>query len=381
MTKVAIIGVGLHKFGRTPEKSGLDQGAAAARAALNDANIDWRQVNVAFGGSMDAGDADALVNRLGLTGVQFTNVWNGCATGASALVSAVNAIQAGEADIAMAAGFDKHPRGAFNADPESLGLPSWYGKTGMMLTPQFFALKIQRYMHEFGLSQELLVKVAEKAFRNGALNPLAWRQSAMTRDEIAHSPLICDPLRKYMFCSPAEGGGAIILASEKAAARLGVKPIWVSASVVRSRSYGSFEVYAPGLAAKQAPSATVTAAKAAFEKAGIGPEDVNVAQLQDTDAGAEIIHLAENGFCRDGEQEHLIRDGATEIGGRLPVNTDGGLLANGEPIGASALRQIHELCLQLRGRAGKRQSPGAPRVGYAHVYGAPGVSGVTILNA
>ncbi|MCA8888142.1 MAG: thiolase family protein [Parvularculaceae bacterium] len=380
MTKVAIIGVGLHKFGRTPEKSGLDQGAAAARAALNDANIDWRQVNVAFGGSMDAGDADALVNRLGLTGVQFTNVWNGCATGGSALVGAVNAIQAGEADIAMAAGFDKHPRGAFNADPESLGLPSWYGRTGMMLTPQFFALKIQRYMHEFGLSQDLLVKVAEKAFRNGALNPLAWRQSAMTHDEIANSPLICDPLRKYMFCSPAEGGGAIILASEKAAARLGVRPIWVSASVVRSRSYGSFEVYAPGLAAKQAPSATVTASNAAFEKAGIGPEDVNIAQLQDTDAGAEIMHLAENGFCRDGEQEHLIRDGATEIDGRLPVNTDGGLLANGEPIGASALRQIYELCLQLRGRAGKRQAPGAPRVGYAHAYGAPGVSGVTILS-
>ena len=113
---------------------------------------------------------------------------------------------------------------------------------------------------------------------------------------------------------------------------------------------------------------------------GIGPEDVDVAQLQDTDAGSEIIHMAENGLCKDGEQERLIAEGATEIGGRLPVNTDGGLLGNGEPIGASGLRQIHEIVLQLRGRAGDRQVPGRPRVGYTHLYGAPGTGAVTVLT-
>ena len=116
------------------------------------------------------------------------------------------------------------------------------------------------------------------------------------------------------------------------------------------------------------------------EAAGIGPEDVDVVQLQDTDSGAEIIHMAENGFCQDGEQERMLADGDTKIGGRLPVNTDGGLIANGEPIGASGLRQIHELVVQLRGRAGERQIPGNPKVGYSQLYGAPGTAGVSIIS-
>jgi len=124
----------------------------------------------------------------------------------------------------------------------------------------------------------------------------------------------------------------------------------------------------------------VHASRAAYEMAGIGPEDVDVVQLQDTDAGAEVIHMAENGFCADGEQEELIATGATEISGALPVNTDGGLIANGEPIGASGLRQVHELVLQLRGAAGDRQVPGKPLVGYAQLYGAPGTAGVSIVS-
>jgi acetyl-CoA acetyltransferase len=131
---------------------------------------------------------------------------------------------------------------------------------------------------------------------------------------------------------------------------------------------------------EETPGPTVDASRAAYEAAGIGPEDVDVLQLQDTDAGAEVIHLAENGFCADGEQEALVADGMLEIDGRLPVNTDGGLIANGEPIGASGLRQVHELVLQLRGQAGDRQVPGDPRVGYAQLYGAPGTAGVSILT-
>ena len=131
---------------------------------------------------------------------------------------------------------------------------------------------------------------------------------------------------------------------------------------------------------EQVPAPTADVSVAAYEKAGLGPEDVDVAQLQDTDAGAEVIHMAENGFCADGEQEQLLADGATEIDGPLPINTDGGLIANGEPIGASGLRQVHELVLQLRGRAGDRQVPGEPKVGYAQLYGAPGTAGVTIVS-
>jgi acetyl-CoA acetyltransferase len=159
------------------------------------------------------------------------------------------------------------------------------------------------------------------------------------------------------------------------------RPIYLRASAVRTRKLGAFEVHSPWLPIEGAPGPTAEASRAAFATAGIGPEDVDVIQLQDTDAGAEVIHLAENGFCKDGEQEALVADGALEIGGRLPVNTDGGLIANGEPIGASGLRQVHEIVMQLRGQAGERQVPGGPKVGFTQLYGAPGVAGVSILSS
>ena len=154
----------------------------------------------------------------------------------------------------------------------------------------------------------------------------------------------------------------------------------MSAVEVRTRRYGAYEVNTTYAPVEEDVSPTVYAAKAAFEKAGVAPQDVDVIQLQDTDAGAEVIHMAEAGFCADGEQEKLLADGATEIAGAMPVNTDGGLIANGEPIGASGLRQVHELVRQLRGEAGDRQVPGAPKVGFAQVYGAPGTAAATILT-
>jgi acetyl-CoA acetyltransferase len=191
--------------------------------------------------------------------------------------------------------------------------------------------------------------------------------------------MVNDPLTKFMFCSPAEGAVALVLASEKKARELGAKAIKLKTATVRTRPPGSFEVFSPGLDIERGPSPTVIASRAAFEAAGIGPEDVDVAQLQDTESGAEIMHMAENGFCADGEQEQWLAEGWTKIGGRLPVNTDGGCLACGEPIGASGLRQVYENVVQLRGEAGARQVEGA-KVGYSHVYGAPGLSAVTILE-
>jgi acetyl-CoA C-acetyltransferase len=377
---VAIVGIGLHKFGRTEHMSGLQQGAAAVRAALADAGAQWQDMQFGYGGSQDAGNADSLVNELGLTGLQFTNIWNGCATGGSALHAAYTAIKSGAYDIGVVVGFDKHAHGAFNPQPRDWGLDDWYGETGLMLTTQYFAMKIQRYMHDYGISEDALIRVAEKAFHNGALNPLAWRNRALSYEEIAGSPMVSEPLRKYMFCSPAEGGAALVVCNATIARRYTSTPIYLQAAAVRTRFYGSFEVFSPAQAMQVAESPTVTAARAAYELAGIGPEDIDVAQLQDTESGAEIIHMAENGFCAHGEQEALLRAGATRIDGRLPVNTDGGCLANGEPVGASGLRQVYEICLQLRGDAGAHQVPNQPKVGYTHVYGAPGVSGVNILS-
>lgn len=377
---VAIIGIGLHPFGRSPAMTGQQQGAAAVRAALQDAGLEWKDMQFAYGGSQDGGNADALVNELGLTGLQFTNIWNGCATGGSSLHAAYTAIKSGEYDLGVVVGFDKHPRGAFNAKPKDWGLDDWYGETGMMMTTQFFAMKIQRYMHDHGISEDALVRVSQKAFEYGSLTPTAWRQTALSYEEIAESMMVSDPLRKYMFCSPAEGGAALILCNPEKARQYTNKPLFLKAAAVRTRHYGSFEVFAPSQAMNVADAPTVTASKAAFELAGIGPEDVDVLQLQDTDAGTEIIHMAENGFCEHGEQEKLLREGATALGGRLPVNTDGGCLANGEPVGASGLRQVHEICVQLRGEGGARQVGNDPKVGYTHVYGAPGLSGVNIIT-
>jgi len=249
-----------------------------------------------------------------------------------------------------------------------------------MITTQFFAAKIMRYMHLHGISPETLGRVAEKAFRNAVHAPHAWRREPVDLETIMTAPLVSDPYTKYMFCSPAEGGVALILASEKKARELGKPLIRLKAAAMRTRPPGSFEVFAPSIDIERGGSATNIAAHDAFALAGIGPEDIAVAQLQDTEAGAEIMHMAENGFCKDGEQEQWIAEGRTEIGGTLPVNTDGGCLACGEPIGASGLRQVYENVVQLRGQGGRRQVPGDPKTAYTHVYGAPGVSAVTILE-
>jgi acetyl-CoA C-acetyltransferase len=377
---VAIVGIGIHPFGRTPARSGLQQGAYAARLALQDAGIEWRDIQFAFGGSASAGSADALVNELGLTGIPFINVANGCATGGSSLISAFNAIKSGEYDIGMVSGFDKHERGAFSADPKELGIGEWYGEVGMMMTTQFFAMKIQKYMHDYNISIDTLARVSEKAFINGSKNPNAWRREPIGVEEIANSMMVNNPLTKFMFCSPSEGGVSLILCRADQATKYTDTPVYLKAATMKSRRFGSFEVFAPSQALQQVDGPTVDASKAAFEMAGAGPKDMDVMQLQDTEVGAEIMHMAENGFCEHGEQEALIKAGATHIDGTMPVNTDGGCLANGEPIGASGLRQVYENVLQLRGQGGEHQVPNDPKLAYTHVYGAPGISAVTILQ-
>jgi acetyl-CoA acetyltransferase len=371
-TGVAIVGVGMHAFGRhDPGLSGLTMGARAARLALADAG----------GGSNVSGKPDTLVSQLGLTGVPFVNVRNGCATGGVALATAANAIRAGETDLALVVGFDKHQRGAFAASAADYGVGDWYAQTGMMVTTQFFAMKDRRYLHEHGLSERLLGEVAAKAFLCGELNPDAWRRKPLSVDEILNARMINAPLTQYMLCSPAEGATALVLASADRAADLCDRPVALAAVAKRTRRFGSFEVFSSWLSPEHGVSPSVDAAAAVFERADVAPSDVQVAQVQDTDSGAELYHMAETGLCEHGAQQALIDANETAPTGRLPINTDGGCLANGEPIGASGLRQVREVVLQLQGRAGERQVAGAPSVGFTHVYGAPGISACTVLTS
>jgi acetyl-CoA C-acetyltransferase len=380
VNEIAIVGAGVHPFGRHEGVSALEMGAHAVRAALADAGIAWSDVQFAFGGSEDGGNADTMVTELGPTGLPFTNVKNGCATGGTALVAAVRALQSGAHEVGVVVGFDKHPRGAFENDPADWSLPAWYGEHGLMVTTQFFGAKLQRYMHEHGIPRETLAEVAVKAFENGSLTPHAWRRTPLSAEEILASPTLAHPLTQYMLCSPGEGAAALVVATTDFADRLGGRPILLRSVAFRTRRAGSFEVFSPSLELELPPSPTVDAAREAFEVAGVEPSDVDVVQVQDTESGAELIHLAECGLCAHGEQVQLYATGATRIGGRLPVNTDGGCLANGEPVGASGLRQVYEAVTQLRGEAGARQVPGDPKVAFTQVYGAPGVSACTVLS-
>jgi acetyl-CoA C-acetyltransferase len=377
---IYIIGVGLHKFGRTPDKTGLEQAKSAVNNALKDSKLKWQDLDFAVGGSQDAGNADSLINKMGATGLPFINVFNGCATGGSAMITGMNSILAGQGSLGLIVGFDKHDPGAFRVDLEKWDLPQWYGDMGFALTTQFFATKINRYMHDHNISESSLVRVAMKAFKNGNLNENAWRTKILSYDDIKNSIMINYPLTKYMFCSPSEGAAALIICNEEVANRYPTnQKIKIKACSFKSRREGTLEVFQPSYQSHMVNTVTKDAALDAFNKANISPEEIDIAQIQDTESGAEIMHMAELGLCKDGEQEQLLANNETHITGKLPINTDGGCLANGEPVGASGLRQIIENVIQLRGQAGKRQTKN-PRLALSQVYGAPGISCVSILE-
>ena len=300
--------------------------------------MDWKDIQFGFGGSYEVSNPDAVTRLVGLTG---HHVHQRASTPAPPRRRPSSRPPTpsgcGKYDIGIAIGLDKHPRGAFTDDPAKLALPQWYAENGQFVTTKFFGMKANHYIHKHGISQETLAKVAAKNFRNGAQNPNAFRRKPISEDEILNSTVLNYPLTQYMFCAPDEGAAAVIMCRGDIAHRFTDKPVYVRASEIRTRTFGAYEVHATSAPLDEDPSPTVYAAKAAYEAAGIGPEDVDIAQLQDTDAGAEVIHMAETGLCADGEQEKLLADGATEIDGTMPVNTDGGLIANGEPIGASGL--------------------------------------------
>lgn len=235
---VAIIGVGLHPFGRYPGKSALEMGEDAVIEALGDAGLQWADIQSFFAGSMEVTNPEAIVGLLGLTGIPGRAVLNGCATAATSVAMAANAIRLGEADVTVAIGLDKHPRGAFAADPSVSGLPDWYGQAGLFLTTHFFGMKINRYMHDFGITPMTLARTAAKALRNGEANPNAWRRKPMSAEEILPSTYVNYPLTQYMYCGPDEGAAAAILCRADIAHRYADTPIYLRASTLFSRREG-----------------------------------------------------------------------------------------------------------------------------------------------
>lgn len=378
--EIVIIGCGMHKFGRFPEKSYLEIGREAIKMALQDAGVHWKDIEIAYCSTMylPATSGARIMRPLGATGIPICDVEAACASGGVAIRQAVSALRSGEYDIALVLGVEKMPRGFM--DPLML-YEKWQVEMGMSTNPSYWAMRARRHMYEYGTTELQIAKVAYKNHKNSVNNPYAMYQKEFTLEEILNSPLVCDPIRLYEICAPNEGAAAIILCTKEKSKRFTQKPITVAACAHTITLYsGDFRVPLSYMSAKITnPGPTERTAKKAYEEAGIGPEDIDLFEVQDTDAFCEIEIYEGLGLCAQGEGGRLIDEGVTEMGGRYPVNVSGGLISKGEPVGASHLGQVVEIVWQLRGEAGKRQVKDA-KVGLAHVLGAGGNCAVTILK-
>lgn len=379
MSDVYIVGVGIHPFGRF-DKSYEQIGSEAASQALRDAGVSWPDIQSAYLSRMylPATSGARILRRLGGTDISIVDVEAACASGGAALRQAVLAIRSGETDLVMVLGVEKMPRGFM--DP-SMIYSRWQIEMGMSLNPSYWSMRAQRHMYDHGTTDLQIAQVAYKNHRNSVHNPNAMYRQEFSIEEILHSPPVCDPIRRLEICAPNDGAAAVIVASGNRARRIGRNPIKIAAcSHTIARYSADFRCPADSMSATaNNPGPTQVTAQQAYERAGLGVEDIDCYEVQDTDAFCEIEIYEELGLCALGEGGKLISEGRTEIGGDLPVNMSGGLISKGEPVGASHLGQVVELVCQLRGQSGPRQVADA-NVGLAHVLGAGGNCAVTILQ-
>lgn len=374
---IEIAGVGMHPFGRFGETSVVELGIAAVRSALADAGVGRGGFQAAYCGTVYSGVAAGhkVLTALGMTGMPIVNVEAGCASGGAALGLGVEAIRSGRCDCVLVFGMEKMPKGIIR----SSFFEPWREAAGLAVTPAYFALRAQRLMRDSGVTHEHLGYVSVKNHRNGVHNPNAMFRKEFTLDAVLASPVVCAPLTLYMLCSPNEGAAAIVL---RRARGEGAGRVIVRAAALCSHLPGSvLGEHTPmcGVADEGLPSPTELAARAAYEEAGVGPDDLDVVELQDTDSARELLSCEELGLCDKGGAGRLIDERRTDMGGALPVNPSGGLLSKGEPLGASALGQIVELYWQLRGEAGSRQVAKA-KVALGHTVGRGANASVVILS-
>lgn len=380
MKEVAIIGVGIHKFGRFDKKTYLELGQEAAQMALKDAGLEWKDIQMAYLSKMylPATSGARILKPLGATGIPICDIEAACASGGIALSQAILGIQAGAFDLVMVLGTEKMPRGFM--DP-SMIFEKWQIQMGMDINPGYWAMRAQRHMHEYGTTDMHIAKVAYKNHKNSVHNPHAMYQKEFSMEQILNSPLVCDPIRLLEICAANEGAAAVILCVKEIAAKYTTKPITIAACVPTNAYYSAdFRCPLDSLSAKaNNPSPTEVAGKKAYAQSGIGPKEIDCFEVQDTDAFCELEIYEQLGLCPIGEAGRLIDEGVTQIDGKFPVNMSGGLISKGEPIGASHLGQVFEIVMQLRGLAGNRQVTGT-KVGLAHVIGAGNNCAVTIMK-
>jgi acetyl-CoA acetyltransferase len=373
--EVAIAGIGLIPWQRYNDREVHDFSSEAVLRALEDSEMDWSDIQEAFCGSVYQGTCSGhqVLKEIGLTGIPIINVENACSSGTVAFLLAYQAVAAEIYDIVLAVGFEKMPRGPI----PSTAFRQYELESGFNLQPANYANRTVFYMEETGLTPEDMARVTVKNRLNGALNPFAYFQKPVTIEEVMHSRMIASPLRLLHCCPITDGAAAVILCSPDKL-KNPKRRVSVAAAVLATGVFGGDDA-SPSL--KYPPELDIVelSAQQAFEMAGCGPEEIDVVQAYDTVAPSELWNLEKLGFCGKGEAIKLLRDGELKITGRLPVNTDGGMMSRGHPLGATGLAQIYEIVTQLRQEAGPRQVQDA-RLGLTHTRGAGPNSVVTILK-
>jgi acetyl-CoA acetyltransferase len=375
-SQVAILGVGMHPWGKWGRPF-VEYGVAAARDALADAGLAWRDIQFVSG-------ADTLRNgypgfvagatfaqALGWSGARVSSCYSACASGASAINAARAQILAGLCDVALVVGADTTPKGFFApVGGERMDDPDWLRFRLLGATnPTYFALYAQRRVALYGATDADFAQVKVKNARHGMANPNARYRKEVTVDEVLASPMVADPLRLLEICATSDGGAALVLASEDFARRhtgAGAHPVRVAAVSTATPRFPNTVIEMPNFATDSAVAAAApeltfrdSIAAAAYDEAGVGPEDLDVLEVYDLSSALELDWYENVGLCKEGEAERLLRDGDTTLGGRIPVNPSGGLACFGEAVPAQAIAQVCELTWQLRGQATGRQVEGA----------------------
>lgn len=374
MRQVAVVGAGMTRFGKHQDRSMKDLAREAVEHALRTAGIEKETIEAAAVGNAVAGlitgqeciRGQVVLREMGIGGIPVINTENACASSSTAFHLAWLYVASGMYDTVLAVGMEKlfHPdkKRTFEAIGSAIDLELADEFARQMSGEQaagagesrsvfmdYYANLARTHMARYGTTREQFARIAAKNHTNGSLNPHAQFQTPRTMEDILAAPLIAEPLTRMM-CSPiGDGAAAVVITTVEKARQLTAKPVFVRASIVSSSEEHTAD--APGIVTK--------AAQKAYKMAGLGPEEVHVVEVHDATAPAELIVYEELGLCRAGEGSKLIDDGVTKLGGRVPVNPSGGLLAKGHPVGATGVAQISEIFWQLRGEAGKRQVPGA----------------------
>ena len=378
MTDAYVVGVDMIKFGRFPDKTVPQIGAEAAHLALDDSGLTIQDMEALYCGNL--GQASGMVGQrilqeIGQTGIPVVNVSNACATGATAFREAWASVKAGLYDLVIAVGVEQMGRGLLGGAGGSKGI-SKEGLLGSGTMPSVFAEAGMEHARNYGTTFEQFAKVSVKNHHHSTMNPKAMYQIETPLETVMNAEMISYPNTKLMCSVNVDGSAAAIIASEKKAKELGLRSraVKIRASILTSDPWQERDLVMPDV-----NTCTRRAAAAAYEMAGLGAEDIDLVELHDCFATAEILHYENLGLCDDGEAGRMIDNGEVALGGKVPVNVAGGLVSKGHPLGATGIANIYEVSTHLRGEAGQRQVEGA-RIGLTHVIGLGSACGIHILE-